>query len=56
MATTNDFPSSDVNSYDYVIVGGGTASCVIASRLAQYLPYKRILVIEGGPSDFMDDR
>ncbi|KAH3100594.1 hypothetical protein KXX00_006765 [Aspergillus fumigatus] len=56
MATTNDFPSSDVNSYDYVIVGGGTAGCVIASRLAQYLPHKRILVIEGGPSDFMDDR
>ncbi|KAH2266714.1 hypothetical protein KXW26_003851 [Aspergillus fumigatus] len=56
MATTNDFPSSDVNSYDYVIVGGGTAGCVIASRLAQYLPNKRILVIEGGPSDFMDDR
>jgi choline dehydrogenase-like flavoprotein len=56
MATTNGFPASDVNTYDYVIVGGGTAGCVIASRLAQYLPNKRILVIEGGPSDFMDDR
>lgn len=56
MVTTNDFPASDVNSYDYVIVGGGTAGCVIASRLAEYLPNKRILVIEGGPSDFNDDR
>ncbi|PWY72531.1 glucose-methanol-choline oxidoreductase [Aspergillus sclerotioniger CBS 115572] len=56
MATTNDFPASDVNSYDYVIVGGGTAGCVIASRLAEYLPNKRILIIEGGPSDYMDDR
>ncbi|KAE8141471.1 hypothetical protein BDV38DRAFT_206587 [Aspergillus pseudotamarii] len=56
MATTNDFPAGDVNSYDYIIVGGGTAGCVIASRLAQYLPNKRILVIEGGPSDFNDDR
>ncbi|KAE8411904.1 hypothetical protein BDV36DRAFT_301430, partial [Aspergillus pseudocaelatus] len=56
MATTNDFPASDINSYDYIIVGGGTAGCVIASRLAQYLPNKRILVIEGGPSDFNDDR
>lgn len=56
MATVSDLPPSEVNSYDYVIVGGGTAGCVIASRLAQYLPNKRILLIEAGPSDFMDDR
>lgn len=56
MATTNEFPASDVNNYDFVIVGGGTAGCVIASRLAQYLPNKRVLLIEGGPSDYMDDR
>lgn len=54
--TTSEFPASDVNNYDYIIVGGGTAGCVIASRLAQYLPNKRILLIEGGPSDYMDDR
>jgi Choline dehydrogenase and related flavoproteins len=56
MATVNDLPPSDVDSYDYVIVGGGTTGCVIASRLAQYLPNKRIILIEAGPSDFMDDR
>jgi len=56
MATVTDLPLSDVNSYDYVIVGGGTAGCVIASRLAQYLPNKRIILIEAGPSDYMDDR
>ena len=56
MATTNELPASDINSYDYLIVGGGTAGCVTASRLAEYLPNKRILLIEAGPSDYMDNR
>lgn len=25
MATTTEFPASDCGSYDYIIVGGGTA-------------------------------
>jgi choline dehydrogenase-like flavoprotein len=54
--TTNELPFYVVNDYDFIIVGGGTAGCVIASRLAEYLPNKKIIMIEAGPSDFMDDR
>ncbi|KAI9777212.1 MAG: hypothetical protein M1835_005299 [Candelina submexicana] len=54
--TTTQLSSADVDSFDYIIVGGGTAGCVIASRLSGYLPEKKILLIEAGPSDFMNDR
>lgn len=54
--TTDLISSSQVNDFDYVIVGGGTAGCVIASRLSEYLPQKKILLVEAGPSDFNDDR
>jgi choline dehydrogenase-like flavoprotein len=53
--TTNVLSDVDANSFDYVIVGGGTAGCVIASRLAEYLPHKRTLLVEAGPSDFLND-
>lgn len=54
--TTNQLPTHLVDTFDYIIVGGGTAGCVIGSRLAQYLPDKKVLIVEAGPSDFLNDR
>ncbi|KAI8293005.1 Choline oxidase [Colletotrichum sp. SAR 10_98] len=54
MVITNTLGANEVE-FDFVIVVGGTAGCVIASRLAEELPNKRIIVIEAGPSDWQDE-
>ncbi|KAM0755690.1 putative oxidoreductase [Meredithblackwellia eburnea MCA 4105] len=43
-------PLTPLDQYDYVIVGGGTAGCVLADRLTED-PNITVAMIEGGPSD-----
>ncbi|KAK3996361.1 putative GMC oxidoreductase [Cladorrhinum sp. PSN332] len=44
-----------IDTYDFIIVGGGTAGNALATRLSQGLPKDKILVIEAGPAAQHDD-
>lgn len=47
----NKLPDIPENGYDYIVVGGGTAGCVLANRLTTD-PNNNVLMIEAGSNRF----
>ncbi|KAK7530360.1 alcohol oxidase [Phyllosticta citribraziliensis] len=42
--------STAAETYDYIVVGGGTAGLALSTRLSQLLPNRSIAVLEAGPA------
>ncbi len=42
------------HQYDFLIIGGGTAGCILASHLSAE-PSNSVLILEAGPPDYALD-
>ena len=47
--------SDSAATFDYVVVGGGTAGCIVAARLSED-PAVSVCLVEAGPSDEHEER
>eukprot|EP00929_Paragymnodinium_shiwhaense_P049575 TRINITY_DN24_c0_g2_i1.p1 TRINITY_DN24_c0_g2~~TRINITY_DN24_c0_g2_i1.p1 ORF type:complete len:625 (+),score=141.31 TRINITY_DN24_c0_g2_i1:58-1932(+) len=56
-STAADAADASRQTWDYIIVGGGTAGCVLANRLTHGKGNgKRVLVLEAGSGDYNDPK
>ncbi|GME25571.1 putative alcohol oxidase protein [Neofusicoccum parvum] len=46
---------SNATSYDFIIIGGGTAGLALSARLSTSAPAASVLVLEAGPAAFASD-
>jgi choline dehydrogenase len=45
--------SDELDTYDYVIIGAGTAGCLLANRLSEDANVRVLLIEAGGPDDWV---
>ncbi|EPS44367.1 hypothetical protein H072_1636 [Dactylellina haptotyla CBS 200.50] len=49
-ATIHSRQDAAAKTYDYIVIGGGTAGLAVATRLGQKIPNAKILILEAGPA------
>ena len=51
-SSSSSSSSSNASHYDFIVVGGGSAGCLLANRLSRANSSLRILLLEAGGDDF----